>query len=63
MKELDQELRDDLRSSEVGRQAEKLELVTWETSYPDDAPAVVRVYTGEEPGRKQAKRRVVVSAS
>lgn len=63
MKELDKELKDALRSSEVGRRAEKLELVSWETSYPKNAPPVVRVYIGEEPERKQARRRVMVVAA
>lgn len=62
MKELDKELKDDLHSSEVGRQAERMELVSWETSYPKDVPPIVRVYIGEEPERKQARRRVMVVA-
>lgn len=62
MQELDQELKDDLRSSEVGRQSEKMELISWETSFPEDAPPVVRVYIGEEPEREQERRRVMVVA-
>jgi hypothetical protein len=62
MKELDKELKNDLRTSEVGRQAEKKELVTWETSYPEDAPPVVRVHIGEEREHGQLKQRALVVA-
>ena len=62
MKELDTELREDLRASDAGRLAEKLGLVTWETSYPEDAPPIMRVYLGEEPEREQQRRRVVLVA-
>ena len=62
MKELHQELKNDLHSNEVGRQAEKKELVSWETSYPNDAPPIVRVHIGEEPNRRRTRRKVMVIA-
>lgn len=62
MKELHVELQDDLRSSGVGQQAEKDELVSWTTAFPDDAPPIVSVQIGEEPESKQERRRVMVVA-
>jgi hypothetical protein len=62
MQELDKELKDDLRSSEVGRYAERMELVSWTTAYPEDAPPLVSVQIGEEPESKQERRRVMVVA-
>jgi hypothetical protein len=62
MEELDKELKDELRSSEVGRYAERMELVSWTTAYHEDAPPVMSVQIGEEPESKQERRRVMVVA-
>lgn len=52
-----------LLSTETGRRAEELGLVTWETTYPEDAPPIYRVYIGEEPSQRTARRRVRVIAA
>jgi len=60
--DLHEELMKDLRAHPIGRQAEEIGLLTHEQSYPDDAPAVMRKYIGEEPKRKKAKDRATAIA-